>query len=462
MKRGIWWTALCVTLVLGFVGNASAGGEDTKESPAAEASPAKQPLEGDGVGAGTNQRAIYFSKHASVKELVTLLGQHFDGEAGVKLVAEPNSNLLSVRATSPTVLEEVLKTLALIDRPQRQVAFQVLIVEFNAKKSDGKEASAVKPEVDTDELTGSVAEVLSKLAAWTRDGHVATVRKFQLTATENRSTELRLGDMKPMVTGFMSNATTGIATPTLTVRDMGTMIELKPRISETGEIATDMSLQDSRLEAPELGIELAKGVNGPIISRGILMSRMQTSLTIPDGKSRVTTGWQVEPKSDRIASVVVVSARIIDSNNPTRTAANEPDKAATPATPSDAPTRSTTEPRRFGEPAGNAPAGRRGFSPGTASLSSALRDESFAMRLKLTDEQKKQLDQIRIDMFNTFRGGISREDLPRIVKESEEKSVKILTDEQKKIWAERQAELNDSNKATPRPTPPSNAPSRSE
>ena len=192
------------------------------------------------------------------------------------------------------------------------------------------------------------------------------------------------------------------------------------------------------------------------------MSRMQTSLTIPDGKSRVTTGWQVEPKSNRIASVVVVSARIIDLNNPSRTAASEPDKSATPASPSDARTRSATEPRRFGEPAGNAPAGRRGFGAGPVSLSSALRNETFAMRLKLTDEQKKQLDQIRMDMFNTFRGGATREDLPRIMKESEEKSVKVLTDEQKKIWAERQAELNDLNKASPGPTPSSTAPSRPE
>lgn len=461
MKRDRWWTTLCVTFVLGFVGYVTAGEDGTKESPVAVPSPAKQPLEGAGVGAGTSQRTIYFSKHASVPDLVNLLGQHFDSESGVKLVAEPNSNLLSVRATSPAVLEEVLKTLALIDRPQQQVAFQVLIVEFNAKKSDGQEVGAVKPEVDTDELTDSAAAVLSKLAAWTRDGHVATVRKYQLTATENRSTELRLGEMKPMVTGFMSSAATGIATPTLSVRDMGTMIELKPRISETGEIATHISIQDSRLEAPELGIELARGVNGPIISRGILMSQMQTTLTIPDGKSRVTTGWQVEPKSNRISSVVVVSARIIDSNNPGRTVASEPDKAATPATPSDAPTRSTTEPRRFGEPAGNAPAGRSRFGGAPVSLSFALRDETFAMRMKLNDEQKKQLDQFRMDMYNALRGA-TREDLPRIVKEHEEKSVKILTDEQKKIWAERQAELNDSTKASPRPTPPSNAPPRSE
>ena len=216
---------------------------------------------------------------------------------GVRRWLAPTANLLSIRATSPAALDEVLKTLALIDRPQRQIAFQVFVIEFNAKKSDGTDASAVKPEVDTDELTGSAEAVLSKLATWTTAGHVTVVRKYQLTAQENRTADLFLGESKPTVVGFTSNGTTGIATPTLTQLEMGTMISLMPRISETGEIVAKVNVQDSRLEAPEHGIELAKGANGPIISRGIVISRVQTSLTIPKASraSRRTGRWSRRP-----------------------------------------------------------------------------------------------------------------------------------------------------------------------
>ncbi len=391
-------------------------------------------------------RTIYFAKHAAVRDLVFLLGQHFDGEAGVKLVAEPNSNLLSIRAASPAVLEEVLKTLAQIDRPLRQIAFQVLVVEFNAKKSDGTDASPVKPEFDTDELTGSAEDVLEKLGAWTTAGHVAVVRKYQLTTHESQMAQLLLGETKPIVSGFTTNRATGLSTPTLMRQDVGTQIMLKPRISEAGEIVAELSIQDTRLEPPEHGIELAKGANDPIISRGTVISRLNSSLTIADGKSSVATGWQVESKSNHVPGVAVISARIVDPNKPRRVEASEPTRAAVPATPSEALPRATAEPRGVGVPPGNAPAPPDGFRLGrfgtaSISLASALRDEAFAMRLNLTDEQKKKLDQLRMDLFAAMRSGTAREEMPRIVKEFEENAVKVLNEEQKKIWEERQAEL---------------------
>jgi type II secretory pathway component GspD/PulD (secretin) len=84
--------------------------------------------------------------------------------------------------------------------------------------------------------------------------------------------------------------------------------------------------------------------------------------------------------------------------------------------------------------------GRFGGGDGV-SLSSALRDEKFAEKLALTEDQKKKLEQLRMDMFTAFRSGASREEMPNIMKEFEQKAVDVLSAEQKQIWEVRKEEL---------------------
>ena len=90
---------------------------------------------------------------------------------------------------------------------------------------------------------------------------------------------------------------------------------------------------------------------------------------------------------------------------------------------------------------------RRGrFGGGdTVSLSFALRDEKFAEKLALTEEQKKKFEQLRMDMFTAFRSGASREEMPNIMKDFEQKSVDVLTAEQKQIWEVRKEEMKAEN-----------------
>ena len=87
------------------------------------------------------------------------------------------------------------------------------------------------------------------------------------------------------------------------------------------------------------------------------------------------------------------------------------------------------------------PSGRSPFGQPNDSFQSQLRDERFRERINLTEEQTRKLDQLRMDLFAAFRGGTSREEMPNIVKEFDQKMVDLLTEEQKRIWEERQAEL---------------------
>lgn len=85
--------------------------------------------------------------------------------------------------------------------------------------------------------------------------------------------------------------------------------------------------------------------------------------------------------------------------------------------------------------------GRSPFGQPNGSFQSQLRDERFRERIKLTDEQSRKLDQLRMDMFNAMRSITSREAMPGILKEFDQKAVDLLTEEQKRIWEERKAEL---------------------
>ena len=70
-----------------------------------------------------------------------------------------------------------------------------------------------------------------------------------------------------------------------------------------------------------------------------------------------------------------------------------------------------------------------------------MRDEEFAKRMNLSDEQKKKLNQLRTELFNSFREPNNRDEFPNAVKQFEEKCVELLTDEQKRLWQLRLDEL---------------------
>lgn len=266
----------------------------------------------------TPQRAIYLPKHAGASSLATLLSKQFEGEAGVSIVAEPSANVIAIRAASEATFQELLKTLALIDKPARQVAFQVLLVELNeeanANQADPKKA------VDPLDLTGPANAVQATLGKWVAAGQVARVRRYSLTGHENQVCSLRLSEIKPIVNGFTLGGPGRMAFPTLMRDDVGTSIDLTPRITETRDIVTTIAVQDSWIEPAERGLELAKGENDrPLTVQSKVQSRLLSTLTIPDGNAAVVTDWKVDPKANHAPGILIVTAEIVDPNAPRKT-----------------------------------------------------------------------------------------------------------------------------------------------
>ncbi|MBM4077023.1 MAG: hypothetical protein FJ267_15445, partial [Planctomycetes bacterium] len=106
------------------------------------------------------------------------------------------------------------------------------------------------------------------------------------------------------------------------------------------------------------------------------------------------------------------------------------------------------QPQQFdGKQGGGLGGGRSGrrrggfFGRDNVSLMFALRDEAFAEKIALTEEQKKKFEELRMEIFAAFRSVQSREEMPNMMKEFEQKAVDILNEQQKTIWASRKEEL---------------------
>ncbi len=265
------------------------------------------------------QRAIYLPKHAAASSLAMLLSKQYEGEAGVSVVAEPNTNAIAIRAASEAIFQELLKTLSLIDKPARQIAFQVLLVELNEEAANANQADPKKGG-DPRDLIGPADSIQATLGKWVAAGQVARVRRYSLTGQENQVCSLRLSEIKPIVNGFTLGGINRTAFPTLIRDEVGTSIDLNPRITETRDIVTMISVEDSWHEPAERGLELAKGENDrPLTMQGKVQSRLRSTLTIPDGHAAVVAEWQLDPKSNHAPGILIVTAEIVAANAPRKT-----------------------------------------------------------------------------------------------------------------------------------------------
>jgi tetratricopeptide (TPR) repeat protein len=360
MHHRKWFRAVCVTLICGSQFSLVKADEPQLPSKVAEA---KSLTSGEGTEkSGTIQRSIYLAKHAAASELAFLLGKQFVGDASVQVVAEPNANVLLIRTSSATVFDEVLKTLSQVDKPPRQIVFQVLIVELNTPKAVGPEKGTSKSGVDTSELTGSADAVRAKLASWMLAGHVTTVRRFTLTAQENQLSQLQLGEEKAIAMG-LNTSIAGQVNPLFQRLPQGTIITLTPRITEARDVITTCVIEDSQFEAKDRGVELFRGDNGSIKTQGKTISTLRTTLTIPDGQSSVPSEWQVESKSNHVPSMVVISARIVDPNAPPRVPTSNPTTPAPAAAPPNTPTRTVPVPDDRKRTSRVSPSSQRGGTP---------------------------------------------------------------------------------------------------
>jgi type II secretory pathway component GspD/PulD (secretin) len=252
-------------------------------------------------------RTVYVAKYGDVKQMASVLGKHFKGDAEIQVLPDSPSNCLLISAP-PKVFAEIANLLELLDRRPRLISVELYLAEVTPQKGDdGKRAGL---ELDAKEFTGPGKEVVAKAEALIKQGGlIGTLRRIQLTTVENQPATVSIGENKAHVgraavrgQKFLERSNTG------------TTARVMVRVTPEDTLVLDLSLDDSRRHDPESGVEVDKDETGtPIRAPEFIQSMVKTTLTIPSGQATAVGGIKTEAKTAKVQFLLIVTAQLVDS-----------------------------------------------------------------------------------------------------------------------------------------------------
>ncbi|RPI79193.1 MAG: hypothetical protein EHM42_12915, partial [Planctomycetaceae bacterium] len=132
----------------------------------------------------------------------------------------------------------------------------------------------------------SVSALLRALAARRR---IDVLSRPQIQALDNQLAQIQVGQEIPRVTGFNINQNTGNATPIVTPRATGIILEVIPRISPDGMVVMEVSARKDALNPT--GVPLFTNPNGSLIESPIIdTTNALTSVIVRSGQTIVLGG----------------------------------------------------------------------------------------------------------------------------------------------------------------------------
>lgn len=132
----------------------------------------------------------------------------------------------------------------------------------------------------------SVSALLRALAARRR---IDVLSRPQIQALDNQLAQIQVGQEIPRVTGFNINQNTGNATPIVTPRAVGIILEVIPRISPDGMVVMEVSARKDALNPK--GIPLFTNPNGSVVESPIIdTTNALTSVIVRTGQTIVLGG----------------------------------------------------------------------------------------------------------------------------------------------------------------------------
>jgi type II secretory pathway component GspD/PulD (secretin) len=249
------------------------------------------------------KRIVHVVKYGSAKDLAKALSAHFKGVAEVETLPEPNGNILLLRV-DPAAFDEVVKLLGMLDRPPRTIAVDVWIADVPLGKGDKP-----KEEIDEKELTGTADAIEAKLRALQRKGQIESVKRIQMTALENQTASLLLGESKPYTVGVTVTGT-GREARSIAYRSLGTQIKVTPRVGPDKVVTLELATDDSRLHVPEDAPAIGTGADGkPIRASSFLTAKFDGKVNVPSGQTVVVQGVKMTSPGQ---SLVIVAARVVE------------------------------------------------------------------------------------------------------------------------------------------------------
>ena len=266
------------------------------------------------------QRTHYSVKNVDAPALASVLNEHFKGEAEIVAVTCGAGNTLLISGSSDSV-SEVIKLLEQLDQRPKSVEVELVIAEIVSKKGAGADGK----EVDVSGL-----EPLAKLEALTRGGQIGTIQRIKLTALEGQPITSTNAGSKPYVTatavgvagGFMGGDPNvgpagggkaagpgggGVMRRSVSYHEAGITVKLTAKIGTDDVIALDLNVQDSKIRMAEAGDELGAAVFDH--------NTLTTKLNVPSGKGVAAQTLRTEGKSGGTQSLVIVTARVVESGS---------------------------------------------------------------------------------------------------------------------------------------------------
>jgi Flp pilus assembly secretin CpaC len=262
-------------------------------------SPGGKPAEGN------TKRVVYVVKHGSARDIAAALSKHFAGEA--EAIAEPGSGVVLLSAR-PAVFDEVMTTLAQLDRPPRSIAVEITVIDMPPRKG------ANEDDVDDKEFSGAAETVAKNIKALQKKGLLGNVLHYKVTALENQSTSLLQSESKPMVTGLISGGFggKGKTASSITYKNVGTSLEVKPRLGADKTVLLELRMEGSHLTQPEDGVLLGVDDRGlPIFATETVLANYSGKLSVPPGQAVLAQGVETTSKSGKARTLIIVSAHVV-------------------------------------------------------------------------------------------------------------------------------------------------------
>jgi type II secretory pathway component GspD/PulD (secretin) len=230
------------------------------------------------------------------------MGQHYQAEPSFRVVAVATSNAVLLSAP-PEVLAETLQTLDQLDRKPRTFVVDVYFADAPPAPA-GQPGEAAGPDLKA--LSGPADDVTARLEAMKQQGRLTGLRRFRVAATEGQRATVNAKEDVPVVTASqrLPGGRFGGAgfTTNVECRNVGTLVEVLPRVDREGVVQLDLRVEDSHVAPTEVGPD---GAPAPAV---LTNATAKQTVSARAGQAVVATGLRDGGTTPR-HTIIVVAVR---------------------------------------------------------------------------------------------------------------------------------------------------------